>query len=68
MGDNRSHGLFRQNFNGTGTRTRTKLASIILHGSFHTATSAAPYLYPYFCIYIGPVSGLGLLPAQALSE
>ena len=33
----RTYGLFKQNLHGTWTRTATKLASIILHESFHTA-------------------------------
>ena len=68
MGDNRSHGLFRQNFNGTGTRTRTKLASIILHGEFSHCNFSCTLPVPILLHYIGPVPGLGLLPAEALSE
>ena len=58
------NGLFRQNFNGTGTGTGTKLASIIVHGSFHTVTWTVPVPAPILCHYIG----LGPVPVQPLSE
>ena len=41
-----SNGLFRQNFNETGTQTGTKLASIILHEGFYTAIWAVPVAAP----------------------
>ena len=51
--------LFRQNFNGTGTMTGTKLASIILHGTFLTTAWTVPVPVPIVhCIGPSPVKAL----------